>query len=77
MEENGKSGLETILKWVVMVILAVVAMKIVFSVFAIAFVVGGVLLTKVLPLVVLVWLIIKAVEWMKCRSCGEPADLNS
>jgi hypothetical protein len=61
-----------------MVILAVVAMKIVFSVFAIAFVVGGVLLTKVLPLVVLVWLVIKAVEWMKGRNCGgEPADLNS
>ena len=46
MAENGRSNLEMILKWIVLVILAVVAMKIVFSVFAIAWVVGGVLLRK-------------------------------
>lgn len=74
MDENGKSTLETVLKWIVLVILAVVAMKIVFSVFAIAFVVGGVLLTKVLPLVVLVWLVLKAVEWWKSRNGTTPAD---
>ena len=74
MDENGKSTLETVLKWIVLVILAVVAMKIVFSVFAVAFVVGGVLLTKVLPLVVLVWLVLKAIEWWKSHNGAAPAD---
>lgn len=74
MDENSKSTLETVLKWIVLVILAVVAMKIVFSVFAIAFVVGGVLLTKVLPLVVLVWLVLKAIEWWKSRNGATPAE---
>ena len=74
MAENERSNLETILKWIVLVILAVVAMKIVFSVFAIAFVLGGFLLTKVLPLVVLVWLVIKAVEWWKTRNGTIPGD---
>jgi hypothetical protein len=75
MSENGRSNLENILKWIVLVILAVVAMKIVFSVFAIAWVLGGFLLTKVLPLVALVWLVLKAVEWFKARNDGpSPAD---
>jgi hypothetical protein len=76
MDKNG-SNFETILKWIVLVILAVVAMKIVFSVFAIAWVVGGVLLTRVLPLVVLAWLVLKAVEWWKSRNGASPADMNS
>ena len=76
MAENERSSFETILKWIVLVILAVVAMKIVFSVFAIAWVVGGVLLTRVLPLVVLAWLVLKAVEWWKSRGAS-PADMNS
>jgi len=76
MGENN-NNVETILKWIVLVILAVVAMKIVFSVFAIAWLAGGFLLTKVLPLVVLVWLVLKAVEWMKGRNGGTPADMNS
>jgi len=73
MGENS-NNVETILKWIVLVILAVVAMKIVFSVFAIAWLAGGFLLTKVLPLVVLVWLVLKAVEWLRTRDGGSPAD---
>jgi hypothetical protein len=76
MGENN-NNVETILKWIVLVILAVVAMKIVFSVFAIAWLAGGFLLTRVLPLVVLAWLVIKAVEWWKNRDGGAPADMNS
>ncbi|HYH82589.1 MAG TPA: hypothetical protein VEX86_22550 [Longimicrobium sp.] len=73
MDEN-RGKVETVLKWIVLVILAVVAMKIVFSAFAIAWVLGGFLLTKVLPLVVLVWLVIKAVEWWKTRNGTIPGD---
>ena len=72
MDENGKSRLERILKWIVMVILAVVALKIVFSALALAWIIGGVLLTKVLPLVLLVWLVLKLVEWWKGRNGGTP-----
>ncbi|HEX8244108.1 MAG TPA: hypothetical protein VF541_11445 [Longimicrobium sp.] len=72
MDENGKSKLERILKWIVLVILAVVALKIVFSVLALAWIVGGILLTKVLPLVLLVWLVLKLVEWWKSRNGGTP-----
>ncbi|HEX8903746.1 MAG TPA: hypothetical protein VF771_02750 [Longimicrobiaceae bacterium] len=72
MEQNGKTKLETILKWIVMVILAIVALKIVFSVLALAWILGGILLTKVLPLVLLVWLVLKLVEWWKSRNGGSP-----
>jgi predicted signal transduction protein with EAL and GGDEF domain len=72
MDQNGRSKLETILKWIVLVILAVVALKVVFSVFALAWLVGGILLTKVLPLVLLVWLVLKVVEWWKSRNGGTP-----
>jgi uncharacterized membrane protein YdbT with pleckstrin-like domain len=73
MSENS-TKLETILKWIVLVIAAVVALKIVFSVLAIAFVLGGFLLTKVLPLVVLVWLVLKLVEWWKTRNGTAPVE---
>ena len=76
MSENG-TKLETILKWIVLVIAAIIAMKIVFSVFAIAWVIGGVLLFKVLPLVALVWLVLKAVEWWKTKNGTVPAETDS
>lgn len=73
MSEN-QTKLETILKWIVLVIAAVVALKIVFSVFAIAWLVGGFLLTKVLPLVLLVWLVLKLIEWWKTRNGTVPTE---
>ncbi|MBV9108073.1 MAG: hypothetical protein JO306_01545 [Gemmatimonadetes bacterium] len=72
MDEQGKTSLESILKWIVVVILAIVALKIVFSVLAIAWMIGGVLLTRVLPLVLLVWLVLKLVEWCKGRNGATP-----
>ena len=73
MSENS-SQLETVLKWIVIVIAAVFALKIVFTVFAVAFVIGGFLLTKVLPLVMLVWLVLKLVEWWKTRNGTVPVE---
>ena len=71
---QNESKLETILKWIVLVIAAVVALKIVFSVFAIAWLVGGFLLTKVLPLVLMVWLVLKLIEWWKTRNGTIPVE---
>lgn len=76
MSENG-TKLETILKWIVLVIAAVVALKIVASVLGLAWLIGGVLLTKVLPLVVLVWLVLKLVEWWKTRNGTVPSEMDS
>lgn len=69
MSEN-ETSFETILKWIVIVILAVVALKIVFGIFAVAWVLGGFLLAKILPLVLLAWLVLKLVQWFKDRSSG-------
>ena len=76
MSENG-TKLETILKWIVLVIAAVVALKVVASVLGLAWLIGGVLLTKVLPLVVLVWLVLKLVEWWKIKNGTVPSEMDS
>ena len=76
MSENGTT-LETILKWIVLVIAAVIAMKLVFGAFALAWFLGGILLFKVLPLVALVWLVLKLVEWWKTKNGTVPAEDNS
>ena len=67
MEE--KTNFETILKWVVIGILAIVAFKIALTVLGIAVGLAGFLLFTVLPLVLVVWLVIKAVQWL-----GRPKD---
>ena len=67
---NGKSDFETILKWVVIVILAIAALKIIAGVLGIAFFLGGLLLFRVLPLVLVVWLVYKGFQWLSGRNGG-------
>jgi hypothetical protein len=62
---SEKNTFETILKWMVVVILAFAALKIVLAVLGIAFFLGGVLLFRVLPIVLVVWLAFKAIEWLR------------
>jgi hypothetical protein len=62
---SEKNTFESILKWMVVAILAIAALKIVLAVLGIAFFLGGVLLFRVLPIVLVVWLAFKAVEWMR------------
>ncbi|HEY0017860.1 MAG TPA: hypothetical protein VGC13_16215 [Longimicrobium sp.] len=62
---SEKNTFETILKWMVVVILAFAALKIVLGVLGIAFFLGGVLLFRVLPIVLVVWLAFKAIEWLR------------
>ncbi|HEU4455899.1 MAG TPA: hypothetical protein VFR81_22730 [Longimicrobium sp.] len=74
-----RNSFETVLKWIVLVILAIVALKVAISVLGLAFFLGGFLLFKILPLVLLVWVALKLVEWFRGRN-GGPAtdpDLNS
>jgi hypothetical protein len=71
MSENN--GFETVLKWVVVVILALAALKVLTMVLGIAFVLGGFLLFKVLPLVLVVWGGYKLFQWLGGRSSSAAA----
>lgn len=62
---SEKNTFESILKWMVVVILALAALKIVLAVVSISFFLGSVLLFRVLPIVLVVWLAFKAVEWLR------------
>ena len=76
MSENT-TKLETIVKWIVLVIAAVLVLKLAFGVLAIAWVLGGFLLFKILPLVLLVWVVLKLVEWWRTRNGTVVPDDNS
>jgi hypothetical protein len=65
-----KNSWETVIKWIVVAILAVVALKVVASILAVAFFAGGLLLTRVLPIVLLVWVVLKLVEWFRGKNGG-------
>ncbi len=73
---NDKNTFETILKWTVVVILAVVALKVVATVLGLAFFLGGFLLFRVLPLVLVVWLFFKAIEWLRGKDRGPQSTLD-
>jgi len=76
MSENS-TKLERILKWIVLVIAAVIVLKLVFGVLALAWVLGGFLIFKILPLVLLVWAVLKLVEWWRTRNGTVVPDDNS
>ncbi len=71
---NRGTNFETILKWTVVVILAIAALKVAATVLGIAFVLGGFLLFRILPLVLLAWLVMKLVEWLRGPRGSTPAD---
>jgi hypothetical protein len=56
---NRGTDFETILKWAVVIILAIVALKVVATILGIAFVLGGFLLWRILPLVLVAWLVMR------------------
>lgn len=67
---SSNNTFEQILKWAVVIVLAIVALKVLATVLNIAFFVGWVLLWKVVPLVIVVWLIVKAIEWLRGKNGG-------
>lgn len=73
---SEKNTFETILKWVVVTILAIAALKIVLTVLGIAFVLGGFLLFRVLPIVLVIWLAFKAIEWLRGDRRGATSTLD-
>jgi hypothetical protein len=73
---SEKNTFEQILKWIVVGILAIAALKIVLAVLGIAFFLGGVLLFRVLPIVLVVWLAFKAIEWLRGDRRGSTSTLD-
>ena len=74
---SSNSDFEKILKWVVVVILAIAALKVLATVLGIAWFLGGVLLFRVLPLVLLVWAVLKVIEWLRgSRGAGSTTTLD-
>ncbi|HEX8693468.1 MAG TPA: hypothetical protein VF746_13685 [Longimicrobium sp.] len=65
-----RSKFETILKWIVLVIVALVALNVALKVLFVAAWLGKILLFTVLPLVLLVWGAFKLVEWIRGRNGG-------
>jgi ABC-type amino acid transport system permease subunit len=64
---------ENVIKWVVIGILAIVAVKVALTVvgIAIGLVFGlGAVLWKLLPWVLAVWVVLKIVEWLREKNCG-------
>jgi len=74
---SRNSDLETVLKWIVVVILAVAALKVLVTVLGIAWLVGGFLLFRILPLVLFVWVVLKAVEYFRGPKGTSPAPPSS
>jgi hypothetical protein len=56
---------ENVLKWIVIAILAIVALKVVVTVLGIAFFIGGFLFWRVLPLVLVVGAVYMAWQWLR------------
>lgn len=62
---DSSSGFDKVAKWIVLAILAILALKVAFTVLGVAWVLGGFLLFRVLPLVLVVWLVVKVIEWFR------------
>lgn len=71
---SSNSSFENVIKWTVVVILAIVALKVIATVLGIAFVLGSFLLWRVLPLVLVVWLIFKGIEWLRSDRGGSSSS---
>jgi archaellum biogenesis protein FlaJ (TadC family) len=63
--QNGDSLLVTLLKWFLLAIVAVAAIKLSFWVLGVVFGIGGFLLFTVAPLVVAGWLVMKVVKMLR------------
>lgn len=70
---SSNSSFENILKWAVIVIVAIAALKVAATVLGIAFALGGFLLFRILPLVLLVWGVYLVIQWLRgSRGATDP-----
>lgn len=70
---SDKSSFETILKWTVIIILGIVALNVLVALLDVALGLAIFLISRVLPLVVLVWVVWKLIEWLGGRGRGSTA----
>jgi hypothetical protein len=70
---DRKGTFENVIKWIIIAILAVVALKVIATILGIAFFIGGFLFWRVLPLVVLVGIVYLAWQWLQ-NGKGDASD---
>jgi archaellum biogenesis protein FlaJ (TadC family) len=70
MSNNGDSLLGTVLKWLLIAIVAVAALKLTFWVLGVVLTLGGFLLFTVAPLLVAGWLVMKVVRMLRRKDEG-------
>jgi uncharacterized membrane protein YfcA len=70
------STFEKIVKWAIVIILGIAALKIVASVLGIAFFLGGFLLFRILPLVLVAYLAYMVIQWLRGKDGGSQTTLD-
>lgn len=79
MNNGTSSNFETVVKWAIVIILGIAALKIAATVLGIAFFLGGFLLFRILPLVLLAWGVYLVVQWLSGKkssgSTGSTMDI--
>ena len=71
---DRKSTFENVIKWIVIAILAIVALKVVATILGIAFFIGGFLFFRVLPLVLFVGLLYMGWQYLQKRNDGDTSS---
>jgi hypothetical protein len=64
----GKSKFETFVKWAIVIIVAFALLKVVGTMLGIAWLLGGFLFFRVLPLVLVAWAVYAVVQWLFGRN---------
>ncbi|HEX5724630.1 MAG TPA: hypothetical protein VFX98_04145 [Longimicrobiaceae bacterium] len=69
---SERSSFDNIIKWIIVAVLAVLALKVALSVLGLVFFAGAIL-WKLLPIILFAWLVVKAIGWIRGRNGGSAA----
>lgn len=70
------SNFEKIVKWAIVIILAIAALKVIATVLGLAFALGGFLLFRILPLVLLAYGVYLVIQWLRGKDGSSQTTLD-
>lgn len=70
------SNFEKIVKWAIVIILAIAALKVIATVLGLAFALGGFLLFRILPLVLLAYGVYLVIQWLRGKDSASQTTLD-
>lgn len=70
------SNFEKIVKWAIVIILAIAALKVIATVLGLAFALGGFLLFRILPLVLLAYGVYLVIQWLRGKEGSSKTTLD-